>query len=494
MPINLLMDRQDSPRLHVADPAKLVDQLMNDAVMGLTAIDTQFNFSFVNTAFANSLGRTPEEMIGTKCFDYVLLEDMQAMADSAAQLEVAAAGIIPVPTPFRGLHADGHHVPLEVWLQSVDRTGSPYHMVFAHRSAEPIDAIDRFVESTIDGSGLDVSFAALAQSVEATFPCDVLIYWGWDGRTFHNVIGNDLGYVEHQWVKTHAIDLSPPPIPTFPQTALSQTIESGKLIEHVSFLDYPEAVRRHAQKRNAFACQVLAMRYQSDMACIVMWNRQRTPVEQDHHRAGIGARLILERTAKLGTLALQRWSTDERVAREMRTDSLTQIMNRYGFVEELASVWEHKEDAWLLLIDVDRFKSVNDQYGHLTGDALLRELAQRFCSVVSSRDVVARLGGDEFAILIRANTRAEDRVNPDERIGTLVETLHGIASHPVLINGQIVRTAISIGAAKLGDNEQPMTAMGIADRAMYANKQQRRASLGTSAGDLSLIELGLATS
>jgi diguanylate cyclase (GGDEF)-like protein/PAS domain S-box-containing protein len=489
MPINLLMDRQDTPRLHVADPAKLVDLLMNDAVMGLSAIDAQFNFSFVNTAFATSLGRTPEEMLGTKCFDYVRIEDMQAMADSAAQLEVAAAGIIPVPTPFRGLHADGHDVPMEVWLQSVDRTGSPYHMVFAHRSAEPINAIDRFVESTIDGSGLDVSFAALAQSVEATFPCDVLIYWGWDGRAFQSVIGNDLGYVEHQWVKSHAIDLSPSAALTHPDTALSQTIESGALIEHVSFVDYPEAVRLHAQKRNAFACQVLAMRYQNDMACIVMWNRQRTPVEQDHHRAGIGARLILERTAKLGTLALQRWSTDERVAREMRTDSLTQVMNRFGFVEELASVWEHKEDAWLLLIDVDRFKSVNDQYGHLTGDALLRELAQRFRSVVSSRDIVARLGGDEFAILIRANTRAEDRENADERMSALIQTLHDIASHPVLINGQIIRTAISIGAAKLGDNDQPMKAMGIADRAMYANKQQRRAELNHDASESSTLIL-----
>jgi diguanylate cyclase (GGDEF)-like protein/PAS domain S-box-containing protein len=470
------MTRQQIARHQTADPLRLVDQLLNDASLGLSAIDTEFKFSLVNVAFAQILGREVNELIGQSCFDVVHPEDLRAMADSAAQLEQADHGIIPIPTPFRGRHADGHYVSMEVWLQSVDHTGSPYHMVFAHRSAEPIAAIDRYVEATLNGAGLDVSFAALADSMESTFPCDVLVYWGWDGRKFKHVIGNDRNLIEHQLLENSDVDLSTDPGAPV-STALYEAITTGQLAEHISFLTYPDGVRERAYERQAFACQALPMIYQGDRACIVMWNRQRMPVATDHRRSGIGARLVLERTARLGTLALQRWSTDVRLARELRTDPLTQVMNRLGFMEQLNESWDQNETALLLLIDVDRFKSVNDQYGHLAGDGVLRELAQRFRGVVSNRDVVARLGGDEFAILIRANTRAEDQLGSETRLASLIASLHKVARHPIIVGGHTIKSAVSIGASVTSDGAGPMDAMGTADRAMYSEKQHHRVLL-----------------
>ncbi len=477
------MSRLQTPRITAADPSRLADQLLNDASLGLTAVDTQFNFTLVNAAFANAIGYSADELLGASSFDFVHPGDLKAMADSAAQLEETGHGIVPVPTPFRCRHIDGHYVAMEVWLQSLDRSDSPYHMIFAIRSAEPSTAIDRYVEATINGDGLDVSFRALADSVESTFPCDILIYWGWNGHTFTNVIGNDLQYVERNLLGVQEIDLESTDLPGWP-TALATSVKTGTLTEHISFADYPESVRQHAIDTNAFACQVLPMRYQSDVACIVMWNRQRTPVATDHRRAGIGARLILERTARLGTLALQRWSTDARVAREMRTDSLTQVTNRFGFMEELHKAWDANEDAWLLVIDVDGFKSVNDQYGHLAGDTVLSELAQRFRKVVSSRDIVARLGGDEFALLIRANTRAQDRLTSDTRLATLVASLREVASHPISLAGRMIHSAISVGTSEICLHADSMAAMGAADRAMYADKQNRQSQPATIPSEL----------
>jgi diguanylate cyclase (GGDEF)-like protein/PAS domain S-box-containing protein len=463
------MSAVNRARLQAADPARLADQLLNDAAIGLSAVDKSLVFTLVNRALAEAVGHTPADMIGTSIFDYVHIDDLKALAESAAQLRDAPPGVVAIPTPFRAKHADGHQVVTEVWLQSIDRSGSPYHMVFAHRSGEPTAAIDRYLQSTVSGDGLDVSFTALADSLECTFPCDVLFYWGWDGQGFAHVVGHRSELIEQHVMRDFTRNASDPlePSKCFP-TAVQLAGQTGQPIDHIDFDGYPPALRAYVQLHAVTACQVMPMRHLNDLACMVMWNRQQPASAGQVMAPGIASRLLLERTSRLGTLALQRWSTDQRIAQEMRTDPLTQVMNRFGLMEVLTTAENKRQTAWVFIIDIDGFKLINDEHGHPVGDFVLAELARRFCSVVPRDAIVARLGGDEFAVYLGNDGReANYRMH-------IMEALRESVVDPVTYEDMLLRIDISIGAGSIGISSNAKSALAAADKDMYAEKTLRR--------------------
>ena len=121
----------------------------------------------------------------------------------------------------------------------------------------------------------------------------------------------------------------------------------------------------------------------------------------------------------------------------------------------------------LLVLDLDRFKPINDTYGHATGDAVLRALASRFCSLVREGDLVARIGGDEFAVL----AGVED---PDEAMA-LAARLLAAAREPVTAHHSRLEAGASIGVALAPeDATAPSQLMQAADLALYAAKRDGR--------------------
>jgi diguanylate cyclase (GGDEF)-like protein len=137
-------------------------------------------------------------------------------------------------------------------------------------------------------------------------------------------------------------------------------------------------------------------------------------------------------------------------------DELTGLANRRKVIAELTS-FSAGEGAFLLL-DLDGFKPINDQYGHGVGDQLLREIAERFTRALPSSAVVARLGGDEFGIIIK---------------GSYEETLEGAyalratLSYPFTISGQKISVGVSIGYVH---NDGRGDLLKRADMAMYQAK------------------------
>src|SRR6202046_2386868 len=125
-----------------------------------------------------------------------------------------------------------------------------------------------------------------------------------------------------------------------------------------------------------------------------------------------------------------------RLLRAGITDFLTGWHNRrylqQRLKEELARAQRHAGTMSCLMIDIDRFKSINDGYGHLAGDAALREIAHRVESQIRSMDTAARFGGDELAILLAATTQQE-AAHLAERIREV------IANEPFALNSQVVR-------------------------------------------------------
>ena len=129
----------------------------------------------------------------------------------------------------------------------------------------------------------------------------------------------------------------------------------------------------------------------------------------------------------------------------------------------------HSGVAALVLIDIDRFKAINDRLGHLAGDECLRRTAERLCETFTEADLVARLGGDEFAVLLRAPLG-------QARIARMLDRAGACLARPVFWGGSAIPIGASIGAAII-DTPHRRPAGKLfeeADGALYAAKDAGR--------------------
>jgi diguanylate cyclase (GGDEF)-like protein/PAS domain S-box-containing protein len=153
-------------------------------------------------------------------------------------------------------------------------------------------------------------------------------------------------------------------------------------------------------------------------------------------------------------------------------DTLTSLPNRALFNDRLRqmltdALW-HEQRAGVLLLDLDRFKAINDTMGHPAGDALLREAAARLTGCVRGYDTVARLGGDEFAILL-PDIRAGDD------LGRIASKILAAFNEPFMLEGKEVFVSTSIGIAVYpNDSADADELVKQADSAMYFAKRSGR--------------------
>jgi diguanylate cyclase (GGDEF)-like protein/PAS domain S-box-containing protein len=158
--------------------------------------------------------------------------------------------------------------------------------------------------------------------------------------------------------------------------------------------------------------------------------------------------------------------------RQASTDPLTGIANRTVFMDRLGQALRHIERnhflVGVLFLDLDRFKLVNDSLGHLTGDAVLSQMAERLRNVLRPQDTLARLGGDEFAIVV------EDLAKPEEAAALAARVVDAGRQPFVIGNDQFVCTT-SIGIAVTGDpGRRAEDLLQEADLALYRAKDRGR--------------------
>lgn len=147
------------------------------------------------------------------------------------------------------------------------------------------------------------------------------------------------------------------------------------------------------------------------------------------------------------------------------TDSLTGLFNERYFSRVLDICEEKKLPFVLYYLDLDRFKPVNDTYGHLMGDRLLKEIAARLLRCIRSRDYAFRIGGDEFALIVSADMDEEQRARMAERIQTTL-------SAPVILDGKELSVGVSCGCACYPEDGGASQVRIAADSRMYATKQR----------------------
>nr|WP_275983912.1 GGDEF domain-containing protein [Paenibacillus hamazuiensis] len=159
---------------------------------------------------------------------------------------------------------------------------------------------------------------------------------------------------------------------------------------------------------------------------------------------------------------------NKRLKEQSETDYLTGLFNRRKFWTSIP-VWAAEGRPFvLMLLDIDRFKQVNDLYGHLSGDEVLRSFAGILTDQSRSGDLVCRSGGEEFAVLIRDVTVSQ-AVSIAERMRLKVEST-GFR----LASGEPIRITVSIGLVEYADGMSAEQMLLRADDALYLSKQQGR--------------------
>jgi diguanylate cyclase (GGDEF)-like protein len=153
------------------------------------------------------------------------------------------------------------------------------------------------------------------------------------------------------------------------------------------------------------------------------------------------------------------------------TDPLTQLPNRRAFdrraPEEFRNSGQDEAPLAMAILDLDHFKDVNDEYGHLVGDDALRRVADRIEDAVRSTDFVARLGGEEFAILMPDTTDGEARTVA-QRVRRVLEEM------PVLTGEHRVEVTASVGVAARWEDDTLDSLLQRADEALYQAKERGR--------------------
>jgi diguanylate cyclase (GGDEF)-like protein len=162
----------------------------------------------------------------------------------------------------------------------------------------------------------------------------------------------------------------------------------------------------------------------------------------------------------------------EEIYRMTIVDGLTQIHNKRALFEalekELMRARRYERDLSVLMFDIDYFKRINDQYGHLAGDHVLRELARIVQERIRREEVFARYGGEEFVIVLPET--------PLQGAAALAESLRArVANHGFVFQGERIPVTVSIGTALLGENDKVAADLiQRADEKLYEAKRGGR--------------------
>lgn len=161
------------------------------------------------------------------------------------------------------------------------------------------------------------------------------------------------------------------------------------------------------------------------------------------------------------------WQLEQDLRWQASHDPLTDLANRRAFEQALAEAIVQEEEMALLYLDLDQFKVVNDTAGHMVGDQMLRELAERFAQLIAPGDLLARMGGDEFAVLMSGATDKAMNLAEDLRQVTELYRFDYL--------GRVYQVGLSVGVVPFRDaSSSAEMLLAMADAACYAAKHAGR--------------------
>lgn len=438
----------------IAAPIANFTDLLLDAVC---MVDAGGRFVFVSAACERIFGYTQQEMIGMQMIDLV------APADRERTLMAAKAIMGGQPNSrFENRY--------------VRKDGTVVHIMWSARWSEADQlrvAVARDITASKQAEAMQAALYAISEAAHAAEDLPALF------QRIHQIIGSLLpapGFGvalqsepgHHPQFAYHANGdgpLAPTPLANL---LCQEVVRSGLplLLTPATLPSLPAALR--AAAGHAPGC-CLGVPLATSLGLIGVLMLHGGPDSQCHPGyTGQDQELLLFVSNQVAT-AIQRKQMHTRMRFMAQHDELTQLPNRRLFHDRLetavARAQRHQGRLSLLFIDLNKFKLINDEYGHASGDLLLREVALRLKGCVREADTVARIGGDEFVVILEEVTQPEHTVLVREKI-------HLALLAPVLLpDGRSLRIAASIGMAHYPEHGADMQQLvRHADQAMYATK------------------------
>ncbi|HEV8064594.1 MAG TPA: diguanylate cyclase [Acidimicrobiales bacterium] len=433
--------------LEQSAPAPAYLQSLLDALPAvLFVIDEAGTIRYAAGQVAHLGDRPSSQLVGSHVGDFVAGDDERAVVDdllanTARRRQGEMVG--PVRMPY--LDADGSTRLTEAWAvnKMSDPTLNGLVVILLPESA--YDRFDQILVSIVGGAPLGQTFQSLAQALR---------YPPFGGESYFLVAsGDDRGSLQYPdvarvpgppmpgpWDEIWTSD-GPIECPTLSRVS-SQLRESARLAGFASLACFPV---HHGPDG-------------SPNAALVTWSRDEGPLTPF-------ATLAIRRAIVIGSLAMSHRYEEDGLMDAAFKDPLTGLANRRAFFQSLEARVADGSQPVVLYIDLDGFKEVNDQYGHLAGDAVLRVAARRLHGVMRPTDEIARLGGDEFAVLCGGTPSTE-------QIATIADRVMEQLSQPWTVgDGVTVEVGASIGIAiDLPAGTPVDTILGRADGALYQAK------------------------
>jgi len=436
----------DSPLNNVMD-------LLLDAIC---VVDVQGQFVFASAACERIFGYTPEEMIGRQMLEMVFPEDREKTIQAASRV------------------MDGH-LQLHFENRYVRKDGQVIHVMWSARWSEADQmriAVARDVTELKRAESMQAALHHISEAAHSTE--DLLALF----RRIHQIIGKLLPatnffvalYDETKdelsfpyYVDEH--DDAPAPRKLDSGTLSAEVIRSGQplLLTPDSRPSLHERLGPAVGKESLDWLGVPLISQKGVIGALVVQS-----YSGDVRYTGQDEALLQFVSTQIAAV-IERKQTETWLRHIARHDALTDLPNRGLFNDRLRAALTKAQLAEdrlaLLYIDLDRFKQVNDTYGHAIGDLLLREIGHRIRHCVRESDTIGRIGGDEFIVLL--NT-----IKLPEHASMVAEKIRISLSQPFELSGHLVHISASLGIAvypEHGDEKKQLIRQ--ADSAMYRAKK-----------------------
>ncbi|GAB6040023.1 two-component system response regulator [Endothiovibrio diazotrophicus] len=396
---------------------------------GLYVMDPEGRLTFMNPEAERLLGWREEELVGQRVHDVIHFLD-----DHGGRVAYEACAIMNANRAGKVLREDDDHF--------IRKDGSRFPVAYV---AAPLMEDERFTGSVVAfqdithrreaEEGLKLSAKVIENSLEGIIITDPEARI----RSVNPAFSNFTGYAEEE-VLGHNPSI----------------LQSGR--------QGPEFYRQ------MWECLLSEGQWQGEI-----WNRHKngeiypewlsiSAIKDDHGRVSQYVGIFSDISAlKLAEQRLEHLATH---------DMLTGLPNRMLLMDRLeqaiAGVRRQRSDMAVLFIDLDKFKPINDSYGHEAGDVVLQEVAWRLKSCVRETDTVARMGGDEFVIILQ-------NVIDEQDVETVAQKILSRLDEPVEVVGHRCELGGSIGIALYSKGDRDVDALiGNADVAMYHVKEHGR--------------------